>query len=196
MDNKIKKPTDKWHYLEVNRGRYLCVRHGGFCDSSDGYTKECPLCNEAQKKSKNWQVNPIDRVLQVMKNLQSRSTRIISITSGATGLFGLVSIFKKDALSAYFLDLDPSSTNVLILFTIFFLSSFVFYFLSIAHMKTTRAKCCRIFGESKFPKKTIDGWEQHIVNRLSWFEDFHFTSNILLAFSGLCLIIFLLKQFL
>ncbi len=198
MNNEIKKPTDKWHYLEVNRGRYLCSRHGGFCDSSDGYSKVCPLCGDDCKGSvdkNNWQVNPIDRVLQVMKNLQSRSIRIIQILSGITGFLGLLSIFKEDALSAYLSDIDTSSTNVLIAFIILFILSLVFYFLSIAHMKTTEVKCWGICGGTKFSKKTIRRWEQHIVKRLGWFESCHAFSNILLALSGLCLIVFLLKQF-
>ncbi len=184
----------KWHYLDVNRGRYLCSEHGGFCDSSDGYAMNCPLCKELERDKENWRVNHIDRVLQVMKNLQTRSIRIIQILSGATGLLGLFSILKKDALSAYFLTLGSFSTKLLILFIISFLFSFVLYFLSIAHMKTTEVKCWGICGGTKFSKKTIRRWEQHIVKRLGWFESCHAFSNILLAFSGLCIIAFLFIQ--
>ncbi len=189
MDNKIKGKDSLWHYLEVNRGRYLCSKHGGFCDSSDGYAKECPLCKESENYKKNWRVNPIDRVLQVMKNLQSRSIRIIQILSGVTGLFGLFSFFQSEDIAGELKKLDWFSLIILAIFIILFLISFIFYLLSMPHMKTTNLK-----NESGFSEKKIKEWEDYIVEHLANFEWYHTTGTKFLAWSGGFLILFLLAQ--
>ncbi len=189
MGSEEEKP---WHYLKVNRGRYLCLEHGGFCDSSDGYSKVCPLCGDDCKGSvdkNNWQVNPIDRVLQVMKNLQSRSIRIIQILSGVTGLFGLFSFFQREDIAGELKKLDWCSFIILAIFIILFLISFIFYLLSMPHMKTTN-----LDGITGFSKKTIDKWEDYIAEHLAKFEQHHITGTISLALSGGFLILFILVQ--
>ena len=195
MDNEIKEKDSLWHYLEVNRGRYLCSRHGGFCDSCDGYAKECSLCNEAQKKSKNWQVNPIDRVLEIIRGLQKRSLNRFSILSGITGLFGVFSLFQTDAFLKYWQDLGYWSQILLMLFSICFFISFVCYLTSMAHVKITcREKICGFFGTAKFLKKTIDGWETYMVCCLNAFELCHEIGNKILVLGGVFIIIVLSIQ--
>ncbi len=192
MNNEIKGKDDTWHYLEVNRGRYLCSRHGGFCDSSDGYSKVCPLCGDDCKGSvdkNNWQVNPIDRVLQVMKNLQSRSIRIIQILSGVTGFLGLLSIFKEDNPFTFLSDLGYISWGFLALFIVCFITSFICYLRSMPHMKTTN-----LDGITGFSKKPIDKWEDYIAKHLAKFEWYHTIGTRSLAWSGGFLILFILAQ--
>ena len=190
-NNKSKEK--EWHYLQVNRGRYLCLMHGGFCDSSDGYTKECPICNKGDKK--NWQLNPVDVSLQIVRNLQGRSMKRISIISGATGLFGVFSFFERDKFVLYLKDIDPDSKYFLNVFVILFILSFLCYLVSMNHIKTTKFELGKIYITSKFSVKTISEWETYMAWRLNMFEWFHKFGNILFFLSGIYLIRFILTQF-
>ncbi len=197
MNNEIKKPTDEWHYLEVNRGRYLCPRHGGFCDSCDGYAMNCPICgkSESKKNKENWQINPVNRALEIIRGLQKRSLNRFSILSGITGLFGVFSLFQTDAFLKYWQDLGCWSQTLLMLFSICFFISFICYLTSMAHVKITcREKICGFFGTAKFLKKTIDDWETYMVCCLNAFELCHEIGNKILVLGGVFIIIVLIIQ--
>ena len=93
-----------WHYLDVCRGRYLCELHGGFCDSSDNYQSECPLCRKLCNSSEDfkiscatWTRNPVDRGLQIMRNLQNRSARNAAIVGGISSTLTVVAVLSGDA---------------------------------------------------------------------------------------------------
>ncbi len=182
----------KWHYLKVNRGRYLCLKHGGFCDSSDNYTTKCPICNKGDKK--NWQINPVDVSLQIVRNLQNRSAKRFYIIYGVTGFLGLFSITQtvtqENKLFNYLSKFGCISSGFLALFGISFILSFVCYLFSMGHVKTTKK------GKSnEFLEETIDDWKKYMAERIKLFEGWHMAGNILLAFSGTGIIMFLFAQF-
>ncbi|WP_421701559.1 hypothetical protein [Aliiroseovarius sp.] len=107
-------PEKDWQYWEINRGRFLCPEHGGFCDSCDGYAKECPICASGSGSvGRGYLVNPVDRALQVINGLQKRSKRNVSLVSGITGGLAGLSILAKlgkvaDSENAFgFLGIQP-----------------------------------------------------------------------------------------
>ena len=187
MSSKKKTSTDKWHYLNVNRGRYLCLKHGGFCDSSDNYTTKCPICNKGDKK--NWQINPVDVSLQIVRNLQNRSAKRFYLIYGTTGFLGLLLFFKEYTRSADLPNLDCISVVFLVLFISLFFLAFIFYLLSMGHVKVTDSS-----DPPKFIEKTLTEWKLYMAEKIKRFEWYHTAGNLLLALSGLFIIAFLFIQ--
>ena len=187
----------KWHYLKVNKGRYLCLKHGGFCDVADNHAQTCPLCDEDVKgNEKNWEINHVDTALQIVRNLQARSMNRFYLIYGITGFLGVLSVFQKFDLVNYLSNLCWLSKVDLILFCVCFFASFICYLISMSHVKVT----CRnyknsIFGTAKFLEKTITGWEAYMVDRVNKFEFSHKAGNWLLCFSVGFLILFLFIEF-
>ncbi len=182
----------KWHYLKVNRGRYLCPRHGGFCDSCDGYAKECPLCESLDEDKKNWQINPVNRALEIIRGLQARSISRFSILSGIVAALGLFALFNDNTATALNKAINSSSGILLFISSVCFFLSFICYLASMAHVKVTyRDKTCGIFGTAKFLKKTTKCWERYMVCYLHVFEICHKGGNILLCSSIFLLITFI-----
>ncbi len=194
MSSENSKPKEKkWHYLDVNKGRYLCLKHGGFCDVADGYARKCPLCNK--NDDKHWQINHVDTALQIVRNLQARSVKRFFIIYGVTGFLGLLSFFK--ASDPYKIIEAIGYTSVFILFcsSICFFASFICFLTSMAHVKVTyRGKICGIFGTAKFSKKTIKEWEGYMACHLHIFELFHAIGNKSLVLSVGFFIAFLIIQ--
>ncbi len=187
---------NKWHYLKVNKGRYLCSKHGGFCDSSDSYIGACPLCDK-NDDDKHWQINHVDTALQIVRNLQARSMKRFYIIYGVTGFLGLLSVFPEFDIADYLSNLCWLSKAVLVLFGGCFFLSFIFYLASMAHVKVTyRDKTCGFFGTAKFLKKTTKCWEKYIVCYLHAFEICHKAGNLALCFSMGFLVTFLIIQLL
>ncbi len=185
MVDKIRGKDDTWHYLEINRGRYLCLEHGSFCSDFDNYAKKCPYnnCKNAME------INNVDRTLQIIRGLQERSLNRFSILYGVIGALGLFSFFQEPEQLATLLNLSCTSKFLLWLSSILFLTSFICYLISMNHVKTTEW-----FKPSKFKIKTITEWNEYIARYLSGFEAFHKIGNALLCFSVFFIIIFLVTQ--
>ncbi len=176
-----------WHYLKVNKGRYLCLKHGGFCDVADGYAKKCPLCNK--NDDKHWQINPVDTALQIVRNLQARSMNRFYLIYGVTGFLGLLSLFEGKEILGYLSNADCISWGFLAFFGIFFIASSICYLLSMGHVKTTDSG-----DPPEFLEKTIYKWETYMEKNISKFEWYHTTGNRLLALSGGSIILFIIAQ--
>ncbi len=189
MVDKIREKDDTWHYLEVNRGRYLCSKHGSFCDSSDNYTRECPICGECKDFLG---LNHLDRVLQIIRNIQSRSMKRFYILYGVTGFLGVFSVFQDFDIVTYLLNLCWFSKGVFGLFGLSFVVSFICYLASMAHVKVTDGNS--FLGIAKFSEKTITGWEAYMVKHLNRFELAHKVGNVALCLSMGFLIVFLIIQ--
>ena len=179
----------KWHYLKVNRGRYLCTKHGSFCDSSDNYTTNCPICGDCKSFLK---LNHLDRVLQIIRNIQGRSMNRFSILSGIVGALGLFSLFNDSTATAINTAIKLPSGILLLLASICFFLAFICYLASMAHVRVTDGNS--ICGIAKFEEKTIIAWEAYMVKYLNRFELAHKAGNMLLASSGLCIIVFIAIQ--
>ncbi|WP_299662765.1 hypothetical protein [uncultured Ruegeria sp.] len=151
-----------FHFLKINRGRYLCPEHGSFCDSSDGYATACPLCVQADKK--NWTTNNIDRALQILGNIQSRSQRNLAVASGFLGAVGLVSVLEKVGGANILQQLDGFTP-----FLIASLGSLVFsialYVSSMAHMDVTL--------NGQFLSLELEQWEKMIADFIKQMEVRH-----------------------
>ena len=192
MGSEINKSDKKeWHYLDVNRGRYLCLEHGSFCDSSDDYAKECPLCDGNHKTY--WKINHLDRVLQIIRNIQKRSMNRFSILSGIVAALGLFSLFSNNTATAISKAIELSSGILLLLAGICFFLAFIFYLASMAHVKVTDGNS--FLGIAKFEEKTIIDWEAYMVKRLNRFELAHKYGNRVLCLSMGFLILFLFIEF-
>lgn len=83
----------KWNYWEVNRGRYICETHGGYCDGCDGYATKCPACKA--EKSVTQSVNSVDRILHIINGLQKRSKRNASMATALSGALGVFALFLR-----------------------------------------------------------------------------------------------------
>ncbi len=192
MGSEINESDKKeWHYLDVNRGRYLCLEHGSFCDSSDDYAKECPLCDGNHKTY--WKINHLDRVLQIIRNIQKRSMNRFSILSGIVAALGLFSLFSNNTATAITTAINASSGFLLFFASICFFASFICYLASMAHVRVTDGNS--FFGIAKFEAKTIIDWEAYMVKRLNKFELAHRIGNWVLCFSMVFLILFLFIEF-
>lgn len=84
-------------YAELNRGRYLCEDHGGFCDESDNYANTCALC-KSKRSRKKWRTNEVARTLVIVNDLQRKTQIILTmyavffaavLSSNFTGIEGL-----------------------------------------------------------------------------------------------------------
>ncbi len=182
----------KWHYLDVNRGRYLCSKHGSFCDSSDNYTTNCPICGECKDFL---ELNHLDRVLQIIRNIQGRSMNRFYILYGIVGALGLFSFFNNSTATAINTAIKLPSGFLLLLASICFFLAFICYLASMAHVRVTRRHFNdSIFGTAEFEEKTIADWESYMVKRLNKFELAHKAGNWLLCISGLFIIVFLFIQ--
>ena len=169
----------QWHYLEVNRGRYLCAEHGGFCDSSDGYSKSCPLCSEKTRAA--WVNNNLDRTLQIVKNLQSRSQRSLAVVITFVGAFGIAKLFdKQEVIGGVF----RTSSGWLLSSAVFLMIMAIgLYLLSMGHIS--------VVPSGRFEKKTLAEWEEHFAKKLRTLEKRHnsaggvFAAALLIAFVGI-----------
>jgi len=155
-----------YHFLSVNRGRYLCKEHGAFCDSSDGYLDACPLCPSG--KENEWAVNNVDRALQILANLQSRSQRSLTVVSGLFGAFGLASLLSKASGG------DISALQMPVIFpalsAALFLISIWFFLTSMAHMD--------LIDESGFMTLGIEEWENKVADCIRDNERLHFWAGV------------------
>ncbi len=179
-----KSDKKEWHYLDISRGRYLCLEHGGFCYKSDGHAQKCPMCNG----TKELQINKISRSLQIIRGLQARSLNRFSILSGIIGVLGLFSFFQSPEFASHVLDIDCPLNILLYSSGVSFLISFICYLISMNHVKTTQW-----FNPCKFKIQTITKWENYLARNLSLFEALHKIGNMLLCISIVSLILFIIN---
>ncbi len=156
----------EWHYLEVNRGRYLCSEHGGFCDSSDNYAGTCPICLKKGEKSdlEKWSANKVDRGLQVVRNLQNRSKALLGFASGLFGVFG-VSVVAQQITSKGenpFAFLSSWQLCLLSASLFLWLIAFACLVLSLGNFSPTKGRV--------FDKQSLDKWDRSVADSLSRFE--------------------------
>ena len=153
-----------WHYLEINRGRYICEEHGSFCDSSDQYALCCPLC--PSDKSEKFSFNPIDRGLQIMRNLQDRSARNASIVAGLFAAMSAMLVFGSSDEGAF---INSSFSKFIAGSMVFGLIALALFLFSMSHMPTIQKRN----GCNEFMTKKLSSWERHIVIHLRRFENLH-----------------------
>jgi hypothetical protein len=162
----------KWEYLDVCRGRYLCPAHGSFCDSSDAYQNYCPRCQkDCELMRARFENNPVDRGLQIMRNLQNRSARYASILAGLFASIAAIAILlaERDLSSGTVLN-NYYFQGVCLISVATGLSSLGLFLWSMGHMPTIGSKGPE---KGRFMKKTIYGWEEHVAHYLSLFERRH-----------------------
>ncbi len=170
----------EWHYLEINRGRYICKEHGSFCDSSDQYVHSCPLC--ASGKSKEFSFNPIDRGLQIMRNLQNRSARNASIVAGLFAAMSAMLVFGSSDGGVFINSVFSKFIAGSMVFGLIALGLFLF---SMSHMPTIQKRN----GCNEFMTKKLSGWERHIVKYLSRFEKLHIFGIWVFGFAVLIVVV-------
>ncbi len=161
--------SDKeWHYLEVCRGRLLCPEHGGYCDSSDAHADKCPLCLEEGSLSS--VINPIDRGLQIMKNLQNRSARNAAIVSGVIGALSVLFVFGGTELTSIGLAIAILPIRIAVVCGFLCIGLFLS---SMAHMPITESDVSSHTKKTIFMTKSLDDWETYVVTYLEKFEARH-----------------------
>ncbi|WP_273502617.1 hypothetical protein [Paracoccus sphaerophysae] len=85
-------------YFQLNRGRYLCSVHGGFCDETDGWAKSCPLCKENDAAV--YTVNEVARALTTLNGLQDRSAKAGTVIQALTLALLAAGVFISDILQS------------------------------------------------------------------------------------------------
>ena len=159
-----------FHFLSVNRGRYLCREHGSFCDSSDGYLQSCPLCSD--QSSGVWEQNRVDRALQILGNIQARSQRSLAVATGLLGVVGLAGVLDKFAGLEATAQLDSFVPALLVGFCAL-LASVLFFMLSMKHMDVTL--------NGRFRSLEIDQWEAQISGFIGQVERHHSIATFFLG---------------
>ncbi|MFC7702961.1 hypothetical protein ACFQXB_01985 [Plastorhodobacter daqingensis] len=168
------------HYLLVNRGRYLCFMHGGFCDSSDNYSAKCPLCDGVGSESIKTP-NFVDRALQILKNTQSRSARSAATVTALFGILSGVSLLSERGLIVAFRLDSPTFYIPALLALCLLLAAIAAFMASMRHMPVTKEHC------GKFGSKTPEEWERDVAGFIRKCESLHFLGNffVILALSSL-----------
>ena len=154
-----------YNYLCVNRGRYLCPEHGSFCDSSDGYSKECLLCMGDPIDKTKWQPNRIDRLLQVVNGLQNRSKRNLALSASLIGGIGALRIFSGLIPGGLKFTASIWVTTPIVIGLMLLVLSLGAYAVSMPHIKTT--------DNSSMHSKTLSEWEKFLACQLEKFERWH-----------------------
>lgn len=174
----------KYPITSVNRGRYLCLEHGSFCDSSDNYISYCPLCDDKKAKQKTWQINPVDRTLQTLNNLQGRSKRNVALLAGLFGSIGLIRLSETIANDGF----EPFKGSVVLflLSIICLLASLGFYGWSMGHVKLNR--------KNHAPEKTVLGWAKYFSQELGKMEIRHIRAGYAFSTGVLAMIFAVLFQ--
>ncbi|MEQ9567922.1 MAG: hypothetical protein RLN85_19290, partial [Pseudomonadales bacterium] len=159
---------------EVNRGRFLCSVHGGFCDSVDGYSNVCPICKHNENVS--LQVNPVDRSLHIINGLQNRSKRNAALVTAVSGGLASIGVLTK---------LVPGSTEIVSVSQPWFLASIlilvvavVLYGLSMKHVSITDRKGFKI--------DSIEGFERYLAGKTRNFECWHNCASTFVAVAVFC----------
>ncbi len=160
--------SEKLHFLEVNRGRYLCSMHGGFCDSSDSYQSKCPACSTDKSIGGSdgplsvASINYVDRVLQIIGNLQQRSLRSVQLI---TALFGGIAIIELTGNRAQLVGTGALEVSGFIVFAACLLIALLFYSVSIRHIPVT--------NDGSLECHTLIEWERKFSLELSNLEWWH-----------------------
>ncbi len=151
-----------YHFLSVNRGRYLCREHGSFCDSSDGYTTNCPLCSGESKCT--WEVNRVDRSLQILGNVQARSQRGLAVASGLLGAASLIGLAEKITGLGMLKNSDLYAPGLLVGLSTLLVAIWL-YLLSMKHMDVT--------VDGRFENLELSQWEKKITGFIRQVERLH-----------------------
>lgn len=174
-----------YHFLTINRGRYLCSLHGSFCDSSDGYLQACPLCGTGARGD--WSENRLDRALQVVGNLQKRSSRNLAVVSGLLGAFGALSLFGSDHVAWSTQLKEGSFSRLGVIGLCSLVVSLVMYVFSMSHMQLTTAPKLS-FRKGEFQSYSLDAWEIYVAGFVRQIERLHLLGNLLFASGVLTLV--------
>jgi hypothetical protein len=175
----------KFSYLELNRGRYLCPDHGGFCDSVDNYQVKCPLCG-TMDPLKHWQINKVDRLLQVVNGLQNRSKRNVALLASLIGGIGLLRLASALGNSDGSL-LTSDWAKALTFFAVAcLLLSLSMYGASMPHIRTMQ--------KQEQPTRTVNEWEKSLGAELFKMERWHKRAGLLFGMSTALLAIAVLVQ--
>jgi len=167
----------KFNYLEINRGRYLCPAHGGFCDSSDNYLNKCPLC-QFKNEAEPCQINKVDRLLQVINGLQNRSKRNVALLASLIGGIGALRLAAE--IGGGFSDFAASAYAKLFAYlaVVVLLISLALYGASMAHIRTTNT--------AAIMNKSLSEWESYLAGKLGRMECWHIWAGRLLELGRFC----------
>jgi hypothetical protein len=179
-----------WHYLHVNRGRYLCSEHGSFCDSSDGYAVSCPCCsckNSCDQLEIAWTPNNIDRALQLINGLQNRSKRNLAALAGFLGAIG--GLGALNAITG-FINFESD----------FYYSPkfLIFLFLAITSLSTSlllfsiSLKQISVIYSCEFQEQNLSDWEAFFAKHLECLENLQKYAGYAFVFGIFCFLIILL----
>ncbi|WP_370312993.1 hypothetical protein [Sagittula sp.] len=168
----------KWHYWELNRGRYVCAVHGGYCDSCDGYAAICPACSVHEPDGAVVvEVNSVDRVLHIINGLQKRSKRNASMAATIFGGTGALALFSR--LS----DVKVSIT----IYPIVLLFGFCVLALSISFYAMSMRQIPMV-EKGLIPQKTMEDFEVELLSELGTFEKQHAWAGWLFIFASIVIV--------
>lgn len=165
-----------YNYLEVNNGRYLCNLHGSFFGDLDQHSKGCPICCASKDTVGKWEFNPVDRGLNVVRNLQRRSRDILKMETGVLGFLGASAFAKKAFLEADLKLLLSSDLQMKLggIAAIALLLSMIMYILSLGSVNPTKWCNIKPWGShGGFHKKKLAEWEKFIARKLFRLELYH-----------------------
>lgn len=182
MSEDKKTDAKKFHYLEVNRGRYICLQHGGFCDEKDGNTKECPLCAKGTCRNE-WRVNNISRAITLMNGHQERAKSKVALLLSVSTALTAFSYFesKNDSTSI----LDVWDSVFLCAITLGIICLLIATSCFIAAMKSVPVI---LEKRPAFQKKTLSKFEVFFANQIKKVECWD-KWGMYLSFAGSGLII-------
>lgn len=177
--NNLDIEHKEYGYVEVNRGRYLCTKHGAYCDSSDNYLTRCPLCKDEKESS--YYPNKIDRLLQIVNGLQNRSKRNLTLLASLIGGMSILRLVASLEATGSSININPLTITIAYLSVAILLLSLALYSASMAHIKTVR--------DGQLQRMTLAKWEQHLAGKLQSLERWHSWAGNLFGLGSLLLII-------
>jgi hypothetical protein len=173
----------RYSFLDVCRGRYLCEKHGGFCDGADNYCPKCPVCDRHIDRSDEavWTVNRVDRVLHQVNGLQKRSLRNASLVSTILAGIGAITVLAK------LVGLGESANvgfAIVAVEPIFLQSGLAILVLTIGFYAVSMMQL-RVVKDGEFTAKPMSVWETELSKRFAAMERWHAGAGISFGFAVL-----------
>lgn len=195
----------KFYWTDINRGRYLCQEHGGFCHDDDGHSLECPICQSKSIRDANFNEdmdtrfpiknNSVARLISQLNGYQSRTGSLIKGVAAIGAL--LLPLLIKDVSSS------PNGLTIILVATGSVLVAVMAFYLHILSNRDfgTRIKIVDktpssfqqvpgwIVGSQMPEKMTHDEWHKELLTWVAQYERRRIIGDVFMTIGVVCVVV-------
>jgi hypothetical protein len=146
------------NYFAINKGRYVCVKHGAYCSDQDGNATQCPICASTPGINAQKQINTPGRILSTINGLQERALRQIQLFSLLAVAASFLNFIDSDTFTISELLFLPTAKCAIVLL----LASVLSFAAAMTHIRVSNAQ----FKSDK----TINEWTKTMHKELEKLE--------------------------